>query len=314
MEPNQNTSMNSVPRPKTSAKDFFLNLGAIVALYTFVGNLISLLFTIIDRAYPVINSYNYYGSYSISWPVATLIIVFPIYILLMWLLEKGYTREPEKKSVGIRKWLSYITLFLAGLALAGDLVYVLYYFIDGQELTTGFIMKALSILVVALGVFYYYISDIMVKLNGASRKVWTIVSVVIILASIVWGFSVLGSPRSQQLLKYDMQKVNDLININGLVINYYQLKGTLPKTLSDMAYSNIVDSQSGKPYQYEKTGETTYNLCAEFNKAANDKYNPSTYPYDDFIRVHPAGRYCYGRTINPSQTYPKPYPLTSPTK
>ena len=79
MEPNQ--------KPKASAKDFFLNLGAIVALGTVVGYFIDLLFTIIDKAYPVINSYTYYGSYSISWPVATLIIFFSLYVLLMCLLE-----------------------------------------------------------------------------------------------------------------------------------------------------------------------------------------------------------------------------------
>ena len=188
---------------KTSAKDFFINLGAIVALGVFVGNLISLLFTVINKAYPTTTSYSYsyYGSYSISWPVASLIIVFPIYILLMWLMEREYTKEPEKRYVGIRKWLTYITLFLAGFATTGDLITVLYYFIDGQEMTTGFIMKVLSVLVVALAVFFYYISDIMGKLNVMSRKVWTLVSLLIIAGVIVWGFSVLGSPRTQQLLK-----------------------------------------------------------------------------------------------------------------
>jgi hypothetical protein len=72
------------PQPKTSAKDFFLNLGAIVALYTTIISLLNLLFTVINKAFPQIVNYYYTSSSSISMPVATLIIFFPVYILLMW--------------------------------------------------------------------------------------------------------------------------------------------------------------------------------------------------------------------------------------
>jgi hypothetical protein len=300
---------------KTSAKDFFINLGSMIALAIIVGHLIDLLFTVINRAYPTTTSYSYgyYGSYSISWPVATLIIAFPVYILLMWLLERDYTKEPEKRFVGLRKWLTYITLFVAGFATAGDLVTVLYYFIDGREMTAGFIMKVLSVLVVALAVFFYYIYDVMGKLNGTSRKVWVGVSILIILGSVVWGFSVLGSPRTQQLLKYDEQKVSDLQNINNQVTNYYADKGTLPNTLEEMANGNYyitqVDQQKQKPYDYKKTDEITYNLCAEFNKASPDTIGSNMYtsPVSYSSWNHPAGYHCFVETINPNM-YSKPIP------
>lgn len=303
MEPN---------KPKTSAKDFFLNLGVIVALYTVVISLVNLLFTIINTAYPQIN-YGYYGSQNISWPVATLIIFLPIFILLSWLLEKQYLMEPERKNSTIRKWLTYITLFIAGLVLAGDLITVLYYFIDGQELTVGFLLKVLSVLVVTLGVFMYYISDIRGKLNSNSRKIWTGATVLVILATIVWGFSVLGSPATQRQYKYDEQKVNGLSEINNQITNYYATKGLLPKTLSEVADGNYyvpqLDPQSQKSYEYEKTGNITYNLCAEFNKASNEEEKMTaprlSYPqYGGVISWnHPAGHYCFNETINSSQ-YP----------
>src|SRR5579872_6388966 len=168
MEPNTINNQNQPAvqtKPKASAKDFFLNLGTIVALYTTVISLLNLLFTVINRAYPQVTTYSYNGTYygssssSISWPVAVLIIFFPIFILLMWLLERSYHIEPEKKHLGVRKWLTYITLFIAGLTLAGDLVTVLYFFIDGQELTTGFLLKVFVVLVITAAVFFYYISD-----------------------------------------------------------------------------------------------------------------------------------------------------------
>ena len=300
---------------KASARDFFINLGAIIALGTVIGNLVSLLFTIINKAYPVTTGYNYYGTYSISFPVASLIVFFPIYILLMWLLEKGYLVEPEKRNVGIRKWLTYITLFLAGLAFAIDLIYVIYYFIDGQEMTTGFILKAITVLVISLGVFFYYISDVRGKLNSMSRKVWAVISLIIILGSIVWGFSVLGSPRTQQLIKYDEQKVNDLVNINYSVQNYYQIHGTLPLALAAISPGNYPlyqDKQTGKSYEYEYVDKTTYKLCAEFNKDSyGTEMNKPYYPEN--LWNHPAGHYCFEQTINPNtySNYPKPVPYES---
>src|SRR5579872_3555818 len=118
MEQNtQTTPMNS-GQGKSTAKDFFLNLGAIVALYTVAGSLISLLFTVINKAYPQITQYYYPSTYSISFPVATIIIFFPIFIWLMWIMGKDFEKMPSKKDFGIHKWLTYITLFVTGLAFA----------------------------------------------------------------------------------------------------------------------------------------------------------------------------------------------------
>ncbi len=298
-------------QPKTSAKDFFINLGAIVALYTTVISLVNLLFRVINKAYPQItNGYNYFGSQSISWPVATIIVFFPIFILLMWFLGKDYQLNPEKQNSGIHRWLTYITLFVAGLAIAGDLIAVLYYFIDGQEITTGFILKILVLLVIASGVFSYYLFDVLGKLTTQKRNIYRIVALVVIIASIIWGFSVLGSPRTQQLLKHDQQKASDLQYLDSQIRNYYANKGTLPKDMEELSSGdyyapNRIDVQTKKPYVYKKTSGTTYNLCADFNKASDDKNAlNSPYYYEDVGSwSHPAGTYCFTKTINPNIYY-----------
>src|SRR3989344_1993039 len=103
----------SNPSGRASAKDFFLHLGSIVALYVVVGNFINLLFKIINQSFPEVVSYSYYfgGGSQISLSVATLIIVFPIFVLLSWTTHQTYEQSPEKKSLSVRKWLTYITLF-----------------------------------------------------------------------------------------------------------------------------------------------------------------------------------------------------------
>jgi hypothetical protein len=301
-------------QPRTTAKDFFINLGAIVGLYTVVISLINLLFTVINKAYPQVSSYNYYSSSNISWPVAILIIFFPIFVLLMWVLEKGYITEPEKRGLAVKRWLTYITLFLAGLVLAGDLVTVLYFFIDGRDLTASFLLKALSVLVTTGGVFAYYISDIKGKLNTGSQKVWAIVAGVVVLASIAWGFSVLGSPRTQRLYKYDEQKVSNLQNLSGTIENYYYEKQVLPTTLADLTARNygydVTDPQSNTPYIYTKVSDRTYKLCATFNKDSEKDVNgrtPVMYA-DSPSWAHPAGEHCFERAVSSNQ-YGKPVPV-----
>ncbi len=295
------------------AKDFFINLGAIVALYTSIVSLLNLLFTIINTSYPQINSgYNFFGSASISWPVATIIVFFPIFLFLMWLLERDYKVNPEKQSSGIHRWLTYITLFIAGLTIAIDLITVLYYFLDGQELTTGFILKVLVLLVVAGAIFSYYLYDILGKLTGKLRMIYRVVAVLFIVISIIWGFVVLGSPRTQRLYKYDTEKVNDLMNISYGVESFYGDKGVVPQSLAEIEsstyfYGSTKDSQTGVSYEYEKTGKNTYNLCAEFNKASPDVEEPDVYarPVGYKTWAHPAGHYCFEETINPN-LYSKP--------
>lgn len=311
--------METQTKSGSGAKDFFINLGAIVALYASVISLVNLLFTIINNLYPQINNgYNYNGSGSISWPVATLIIFFPIFILLMWLLEKQYMSEPEKKNGGVHKWLTYITLFISGLVLAADLITVIYFFLDGQELTVGFLLKVLVLFIIAGCVFMYYISDVRNKLTAKSRMIWRVTTAIIILGSIIWGFSVLGSPATQRALKYDEQKVNDLMNINQQIISYYQTHASIPGALNDLTVDNFyvpVDQQSGQPYEYQLIGQSAkaYSLCADFNKESNYMINGKTssiYPSDPIGSWnHGAGHYCFSKAIDLSLYVKNPVPV-----
>jgi len=304
---NKNNMDTNQIRPKTTAKDFFLNFGAFTLLYVLVGNLIGLLFTIINKAYPKITSgYDYYVSSSISWPVATLVVLSPIFILLMYSLEREYRVSPEMQDTVVHRGLTYVTLFIAGCIIAGDLVTGVYYFIDGQELTTGFLLKVLVLFVVFSCLFIYYISDLRKKLTRESRITWRIIAGIIVIGSIIWGFAVLGSPRTQRLVKYDEQKVSDLQNINSQIINFYSNKGFIPKSMEEIAsndsyyISRTVDPETQKPYEYNKNTDITYSLCAEFNRASEDKNNNAPYRYGLYGDwTHPAGHYCFSRNVDP---------------
>jgi hypothetical protein len=303
---------------KASAKDFFLHLGAMVGLYTITVSFLNLVFKIINKVFPEVarNTYVWGAGAEISMPVATLVIFFPLFVFLSYFVNKIYIENPAKKELGIRKWLTYITLFVAGIVLAGDLVTVLYKFLDGQDFTAAFLLKALAVLFVAGCIFWFYIQDIQDKVSSKMRKIWAIGVGIVILVFIILGFGVLGSPQTQRLIRYDNQKISDLQNIQWQVISYWQLNGMMPASLSDIKsqqqYTEIpTDPQLKTTYEYKKTDTMVFELCAEFNKedknqnpyitnGVNSKIMNST---GDVIQNsnwnHGAGRQCFSRVIDP---------------
>jgi hypothetical protein len=300
---------------RTTPKDFFLHLGVIVALYAVVIALINLLFRVINVAFPQISQWDYYSSSSISFPVATIIIFFPLLILVSVFVNKSYEANPAKKQIWVRRWLLVLTLFVAGIVLAGDLVTLVYYFLDGRELTTAFVLKILSVLVVAAAVFGYVLEDLRDRLNSSKRKIWTIVVGVLLLAAIIAGFSVIGSPKTQRLIRYDEQKIYDLQSIQDQIVNYWQLKQSVPTSLEDLkdpisGFSIPVDQQTNIGYDYRKTGGLSFEICAEFNlpsRGSEPKSIAIRYPefgLEPENWQHEAGKHCFVRTIDPER-----YPL-----
>ena len=91
--------------------------------------------------------------------LATLIVVFPVYIWVSWFLNKDYAKNPEKRDLRIRKWLIYFTLFVAAIVIVVDLVQLVRQFLEG-ELTIRFLLKILTVGFVAGSIFEYYLTDI----------------------------------------------------------------------------------------------------------------------------------------------------------
>lgn len=59
----------------------------------------------------------------------------------------------------MRRWLTYMTLFLAASFLIGDFI-TLVYNVLGGELTTRFVLKAVTVAVLAGTTFGYYLSEL----------------------------------------------------------------------------------------------------------------------------------------------------------
>src|SRR3989338_1734381 len=146
-----------VPRrkPYLSAREAFLYLLVYITLYTSAFNFGSLVFQFINRAYPDLVSYDNYYRGNISFALASLVIAFPIYLLLSWYLERKAKQSPEIRTSRVRKWLTYFTLFSAAAVIIGDLIALFNQLFNG-ELSVRFGLKFITILVIAGLIFWYY--------------------------------------------------------------------------------------------------------------------------------------------------------------
>jgi hypothetical protein len=145
-----------------SAKDAFLYLLNFSTLATWTIGLGAVIFTLIDRLIKdPLGPINYYANsdYQMADSLACVIVAFPVYLLVMRYIIRELEIHPEKLESAVRKWLTYIALFIAAGVVVGDLITFLTYFLRG-ELTARFLVKVAAVLVISSGIFWYYIGSL----------------------------------------------------------------------------------------------------------------------------------------------------------
>ncbi|MDP3735555.1 MAG: DUF5671 domain-containing protein [bacterium] len=311
---------------RTSPKDFFLYLAALVALYTVVVSVLRLWFEIINTIFPDPLEYHYgFADGTLRAAMAALIVVFPLHLYLARLWNALMRREPEKSELWVRRWFVYLTLFVAGVTLAVDLIVLIDRFLGG-ELTTRFVFKVIAVFIAAGAVFGYFLYDLRRDVARPDRrlKLFAVAASSVVLGSIIGGFLVIGSPKEARDRRFDDQRTSNLQEIQWQVIEHWRQRRSLPPDLAALTeifgYVQPLDPATTRPpYEYRVTGPNSFELCAMFSLpsgSASPKGAPyARYPaapepasiYVDrvdekfFVKgsswEHEAGRACFERVI-----------------
>jgi hypothetical protein len=299
---------------RNTPRDLFLHLLAMVTLYWSAISFTTLVWQFIDKWFSDLSNIYYSDFYTgtIRFSVSSLIIVFPIFIVISWYLNKLYKKEVAVRDSKTRKWLIYLTIFITALFIIGDLIIVINNFLGGST-TISFVLKALSILVVAGVIFGYYLDDVRREVPTKSAKYFAWFSGILVLAVIVCSFVIVGSPSAARLTQYDQQKITDLKDVQWQIVNYYQKKAALPNSLADLrdsisGYSEPTDPQTKSNYEYSIKDATnlSFELCATFNMDSTQEppLGYQAYPVDINQKWdHSTGRVCFDRIID-KQLYP----------
>ncbi|MBD5633962.1 MAG: hypothetical protein IAI49_05730 [Candidatus Eremiobacteraeota bacterium] len=109
----------------------------------------------------VASPYGYSGPLreSIAWQLATVIVAFPLFAFVHFSIQRQLTARPELYDYDVHKWLTYVALIVAACVVLGDGIWFLYSLISGG-LTLRFVLDCLVLLVLAGGVFAYYLTTI----------------------------------------------------------------------------------------------------------------------------------------------------------
>lgn len=308
-------------KPKVTPMDFFVWVGAMATLYASLFAFVSLMFDYLNYLLPDQFGYYYADPYSssISYEMASLVVLLPTFLILMRLIRHSIERDPSRGEVWVRRWAVFLTLFIAGATIVGDLITLIMYFFNG-DVTLRFALKVLVILVVAGGAFLHFLADLRGywDANPSRARLMTWFVGAIALVSVVAGFFIVGTPWEARLYRYDSQKVEHLQVIQSQIVSYWQSKEELPQTLDDLndslsGYRVPVDPQTGEMYEYIVKGQYTFELCADFNAKAQSYAAGSRgysvapmYPEKPGLPDswdHRAGRTCFERTIDPER-YP----------
>ncbi len=151
------------PRPYLSAREVFVYLILFAALYAAAFSIGALVFEIINRGFPdllEVQSSNFirFSDDRIRWDISMIIVAFPVFFFTFRAVTRELAKDQTKRTSRSRKWLTYLTLFIAGVLLVGDTAVLIYNFLGG-ELTIRFLLKVATIAIIAGGIFAYFIED-----------------------------------------------------------------------------------------------------------------------------------------------------------
>ena len=296
-----------VPRPvvSTRPREAFLYVVMFMALFVSAFSLGAVLFALVDLALPdpagvppvVIREL-------LRFFLSALAVASPVFACVTRVVRRGVEAQAGARRSRIRLQLTYLTLFVASCVLVGTVTALLYSFLGG-ELTTRFVLKALTVTAIAGGAFGYYLRDLREAERGPRdapaprrRDLLPALAAATVAVAIVSGLVALGSPAGQRRERLDARRAQDLQVIARAVDRYEATHERLPATLYELQRNSdirvaITDPVTLEPYGYETGSGTAYELCAVFELATTSAEAERELRRGRPFSRHEAGRHCF---------------------
>ena len=275
-----------VPKKRVSSgpREAFLHLLALFLLYMAAFSTGAILFLTIDVFIKDPANRNLFniGGFA-RFNAAALIASLPVLALVRRAIMRDVIRNPGTRIAPVVRTLAYITLLVTSLIMVCDMVSVLAGFLNG-DLTLTFILKSGVVLLLAGGIFLWYISGLAFeeKMGESQQEATSIqesqwrprlawAGFLTASVSLVLALWIAGNPLDQRLVRLDKQRVSDLRSLQGAISRFHKKEKRLPKSLSELKSSpdsyieRTTDAITKTPYIYKQIDKTSYRLGAVFD-------------------------------------------------
>lgn len=91
--------------------------------------------------------------------MSTVVVAFPVFLYVAWLLGRELRADVTKRASRIRRQLTYLTLLVAAAFLIGDVTTLIYNFLGG-DMTVRFVLKVVTVAIIAGAGFWYYLREL----------------------------------------------------------------------------------------------------------------------------------------------------------
>jgi hypothetical protein len=287
---------------------FFYMLSLVALIFTALSSGM-IIFQIINKTITDVIS-NYSGNYSIEtlkFGISALIIAAPIFFFTMSRIYKSLYEGLLAKESEIRKWLTYLVLFVSSVVMIGWLIGTINSFLDG-DLTLKFILKSITAIGISASIFTFFLYDIKrenVKGNKDNVvRAYFYGSLVFVIAVFIASLFFVESPSATRDRKIDQQIINNFSSLDYAINDYYNEFEKMPVSLLELKEESghilrdedIRDPESKELFEYKITGQTSFELCANFRTSNKDE-NDARYRYMPENNLHDSGYQCLERKI-----------------
>ena len=296
------------------ARHAFLYLVSFLALAFVAYGVGTLCFQIINYFFPEeFETWNNTLSQGqLKFAIASLIITSPVYFYSTRIINQDLLNKGLDYNSGVRKWLTYIALFIASGFVIGDLIATIFSYLDG-ELSIRFFLKALTILIISGSIILYYFSDIRSEKPTGKNKLWAIIFWFMVTLPFIGSLCLIENPKITRLKKIDTQVVEQLSMIQNQINTYSWEKEKLPQSYDELKDFDGKPMSTGyqqkmiEKYQiiYMTRGKDKYQLCATFQRDnREDTENQSRYAnYSEWL--HGEGNHCFDLTVDLERRKPE---------
>lgn len=301
----------NVIKPFNAAKFTFLYLTHLVSLIFMAISFGVIIFQAINKF--IDDPINLYSSSFqegiLQFGIASLLVFAPVYFVVSKFIYKSLFNGEVKRDSALRRWLTYLILFVSFLVFAGYLVGFIISFLNG-ELTLKFLLKVITVLAIAATVFSFYFYDIARKETENKKdkiiKNYFIASLSAVIMVFVGSFFVADNPSFSRNKRLDDNVIGKFNQIDSCIEEYYREKKELPRDLESaknnctyLLDKSLADEVTKKAFEYKVKDGKKYELCADFRTSNKDKKNDDPYYYNQEMKStsHDKGWQCLERKI-----------------